>query len=56
MPYQVKITERLVRVITVEAETPEDAVDNVRQQYRNSQIILLSDDFVDVDFSIIGDE
>lgn len=51
MNYKVEITERLVKVVEVEAETLEEAEDIVRIRYKNEDYILTSDDFFDVDFS-----
>ena len=54
MNYKVEITERLIKAVEVEAETPEEAEDIVRTRYKNEDYILTSDDFFDVDFGAKG--
>ena len=54
--YKVKIIERLSTVVTVHAENADDAEDRVRSMYRNSDVVLTSDDYVDTDFSVIDQE
>ena len=43
--YYVSITETLKKVVSVDAESEEDAVDMVRGAYDNCDIILDSDNF-----------
>ena len=54
MNYKVEITERLIKAVEVEAETPEEAEDIVRIRYKNEDYILTSDDFFDVAFGAKG--
>lgn len=43
--YQVKVKEILERVIEIEAENREKAIDIVNDMYRNQDIILDSEDY-----------
>lgn len=43
--YNISITEVLKTTVDVQAETPEEAVQIVKDRYRNSEIILTADDF-----------
>ena len=49
--YQIEITETLSRVITVEAENPDKAMDEVLNNYDSGEIVLDSNDFMDVEFT-----
>lgn len=42
--YNISITEVLKTTVDVQAETPEEAVQIVKDRYRNSEIILTADD------------
>ena len=44
MKYNVTITERLQRIVEVEAESPEDAQDIVEDMYYQQEIILDAED------------
>jgi len=44
--YNVKVTEILQRMVTVEASNEEDAVNKVQDMYDNCEIVLDADDFV----------
>ena len=50
--YKVTITETLERVVEVEAEDYEEAVDIIGDEYRNGEIILCSDDYTGTDFNV----
>ena len=54
--YQVEIMETLVRIIEVEAESKEDAITNVMEEYNNAELVLDADDFLDVEFNVINGE
>jgi hypothetical protein len=51
--YKIEVVETLIRIVTVEAMTEEDAVKFVKYDYNNAELVLDSDDFFDVDFNII---
>ncbi len=44
--YSIEITETLQKTITVEAETPEQAMSKVRAGYEDGTIVLGGDDMV----------
>ena len=44
--YNVKITEVLQRVVTVEASNEEDAINKVHDMYNDCEIVLGADEFV----------
>ncbi len=46
------ITETLVRLVEVEAASAEQAEEAVRRLYREGQIVLDADDYVDTDFEV----
>lgn len=52
MKIKVEITEILQKSVEVEASSYEEAILLVKRKYNNSEIILDSDDFVDVEFNI----
>lgn len=43
--YEIEITETLKKVVKVKADDPEEAIEKVRKQYDDSEIILDADDF-----------
>ena len=43
--YNISITEVLKTTVDVQAETLEEAIQNVKDRYRDSEIILTADDF-----------
>lgn len=51
--YQVEVCETLIRVVTVEATSEEEALEFVRNDYNNAELVLDSDDFFDVQFEIV---
>lgn len=46
MKYFVEIKETLTKVVKIEANNAEEALDVVEKQYKNSEIILVADDYV----------
>lgn len=48
--YKVEITETLQKTIEVEADNKEDALHKVMKMYKNEEVILDDNDFVDLDF------
>lgn len=52
--YQVEIVETLVRIVTVEADSIDEAIANVMDKYNNAELVLDSDDFFDVNFNLIN--
>lgn len=51
--YKVEIHETSGRIVTVNVENEDDAVDKVREAYENGEHILDSSDFQDVSFEVI---
>jgi hypothetical protein len=52
--YNVEVCETLIRIVTVEAMSEEDAIKFVRYDYNNAELALDSDDFFDVEFEIVN--
>ena len=48
--YEVEIVETLCKIESVEADSIEDAIEQVEELYSSSDIVLGSGEFVDVDF------
>ena len=46
--FKIAVNEILSRVVRIEAETKEDAIQIVSQEYNNQRIVLDWSDFVDV--------
>ncbi len=51
--YKVKIIERLATTVPVQGKSANQAEDRVRDMYRNSEIVLTADDYVDTEFEVI---
>lgn len=49
--YTIEITEILQRIVEVEAASLDDAISEIRKQYKNEEIILDSGDCVETDIS-----
>ena len=48
--FKIEICTALSRVVDIEADTKEDALKIAREKYRNEEIVLDSDDYVDTEF------
>ncbi len=53
--YKIKVTETLQRVIDVETENFDEALDKIRAEYKQEKIVLDWSDFIDVEFDIFKD-
>ena len=51
--FQIEVTETLSRIVSVKANDINEAIQKVREQYRQSEIVLDSEDFITVDFNEI---
>ena len=51
--FKTEITETLQRTIEVEAENERDALQKVKEMYKNEEIVLDSSDFVGVEIKKI---
>lgn len=56
MEFEIEIKETLSRVEKIEAETLEEAKEIAREMYRNGEIELTSDNYIDTDFLEYEDE
>ena len=52
--FQIEIVETLSNIVEVNAEDEQDALMKARKIYRNEDIVLYPDDFIDTKFNIIG--
>ena len=50
--YKIEVTEVLSRIVETDAENEDDAVEMVRQMYRNCDIILDASDYVETEISM----
>lgn len=50
--YKVKITEKLVRVIEIEAACELQALAKVEDDYNDGKIILTADNYTDTEFEV----
>ena len=56
--YIVQVSELLCRRVEVKANSIEETIDKIKDDYYTSQLVLTADDYVDgsVQFEIIGNE
>jgi hypothetical protein len=54
--FQVEVCETLIRIVTVEAQSEEQALEFARYDYNNAELVLDSDDFFDVDFNLVNQD
>ncbi|PYE41016.1 DpnD/PcfM-like protein [Psychrobacter fozii] len=54
--FQIEIVETMSALVEVVAENSETALLKAREIYRNEDIILYPDDFIDTKFNIFGRE
>lgn len=52
--FTVEITETLQRQIEVKANNEDEAEQTVRDMYRNEEIVLSSDDYIDTEFEVLS--
>lgn len=50
LKYKVEITETLQKEVEVEADNKVDALHKVMKMYKNEEVILDDNDFIDLDF------
>jgi len=46
--FKIEVKETLSRIIEIKANSTDEAISIVREQYKNENIVLDADDFVDV--------
>lgn len=51
--FQIEISETLSRIVSVDANDIDEAIQKVREQYSQCDIVLDSEDFISVDFNEI---
>jgi hypothetical protein len=54
--YSVEVVETLIRIVTVEATSEEQAVEFVIYDYNNAELVLDSDDFFDAAFNLVNQD
>ena len=52
--YKIKIIERLSTVVTVQADNIDDAENKVFSKYRDCEIVLTADDYLDTELRAIS--
>ena len=52
MKYSVTIEETLSRTVEIDADSKQDAIDKVKKQYKNEDLVLDADDFSEVVFGV----
>ena len=50
--YRIVVTEVLSRIVEMEAENEYDAIEMVRQMYRNCELVLDASDYVETEISV----
>jgi len=50
--YRIEVTEVLSRIVETEAENEDDAVEMVRQMYRNCELVLDASDYIETEISV----
>lgn len=51
--YKIEITETIQKIVEVEADNEQDAIHSVMRKYKNSEVVLTEEDFIDVDFKSV---
>lgn len=51
--FNIEITETIQKTIEVEADNEQTALHSVMKMYKNSEVILTDEDFIDVDFKSV---
>ena len=50
--YRIEVTEVLSRIVETEAENEDEAVEMVRQMYRNCELVLDASDYVETEIRV----
>ena len=53
MKYIIEITETLQKQIEVEAQNESEAIKLIKEKYKNEEIILSEEDFIDYEIDVI---
>jgi len=54
--FQIEIVEMLSNIVEIVAEDEQKALLKAQEMYRNEDIVLYPDDFIDTKFNIVGRE
>lgn len=54
--YTIAVTETLRQYVTVEADSESEAIEQVKKDYDNEEIVLDSQDHVDTEFESIDED
>ena len=54
--FVIEITETLQKRVRVSAETREEALEKVREKYRDEEIVLYPEDWVDTSYEVIKEK
>lgn len=52
--FEIEIVEKLSKIIKIDSASDEDALEIIRNKYSNEEIVLVPDDFQQVEFKIIS--
>ena len=50
--FQIEVVETLSNIVKVNAENEQEALLKAQEMYRNEEVVLYSDDFIDTKFNI----
>ena len=51
--YKISIKETLERIIEINADSETEAIDIVKEKYRNEEIVLDYNDYIDADIDVV---
>ncbi|WP_227688983.1 MULTISPECIES: DpnD/PcfM family protein [Psychrobacter] len=54
--FQIEIVETLSNIVEVDAENEQEALLRAQDMYRNEEVVLYPDDFIDTKFNIFARE
>ncbi|MDY0315529.1 MAG: DpnD/PcfM family protein [Bacteroidales bacterium] len=54
--FEIEVLETLSRIVSVKAENQNNAILKVKEMYRNEEIVLDADDYIDTKISLFMDE
>lgn len=54
--YTIEITETLQKQIVIKAHSKEEAIQKIKEQYRNTDIVLDSEDYIDTQIQCVHEE
>lgn len=52
--YTIEITETLQRQVEIKANSPQEALEKAKEKYREEEIVLGGEDFVENDFQVLA--